>query len=305
MDNSGWFEDEKLEKQDDSVVYEPRNMANIPAFVYLGKSFSSDLDRVENSSDLDRVENLTPDQMRASKTNCQTTLLFGSIVGGKCVRVDASTDDDPYLYIDAKWFDLKPYSYYEQWVESYNPSAGEKLFEYIADLQSQIDDSIPTNNVLSSVTYDYEKSFFHNFDGEYVEKDDFISNPVYNIKSLTSDGSVIVEANGGDFWWGTNAQPNGNTNNTSPDGALKLKAIEYSIENDSCFIGFALIKDRVTDPARNEKVYTTSDLEAGEGICIAEYNFSLNQFQGKLEEDLSDIIPEGVIQIGCLNKCVP
>ena len=295
MDNSGWFEDEKLDKEDELVVYEPRNMANVPSYVYLGKSFTSDLDRASD---------LNSDQKRASSSNCQTTLLFGSIVGGKCVRVDSSTDEDPYLFIDAKWFDLKPHTYYQQWVDSYAPSSNDKLYEYVKDLQEQIDETIPENNILSSVTYEYEKRFFKGFDGEYVEKDDFIANPVYKIKTLTSDGSVVIESNNSRFWWGTNSAPNGDTSNLQADGVLNLKAVEYAIENDPCKEGKTLVKDIITDPQRNEKLYVARDLEAGDGICIAEHNFSLNQFQ-KIEEDLSDIIPEGVIQIGCLTKCVP
>jgi hypothetical protein len=293
MNNSGWQEEIKLDKNNEVVVYEPRNMANIPGNVYLGKTFSLDLEIHKN---------LNYEQKVASKENCENTLLFASIIGGTNVRIDPATARDPYLYIDAKWFDLKPYDYYVEWNTKYDPPSDSNLHQYIETLQSQISNVIPNNNVLSSVEYKYEKKSVKKFEGGYTEIDDFISNPLYKIKTLSSDGSIVIESNDSKFWWGTNTQPNGDIRNINPDGILTLKSVDYSIEgfggNDNSFINYKNIDD-------NEIIYTTSDFECGDGICIAEFNFSLNQFQGKMLEDLSDIIPEGVIQIGCLTKSVP
>lgn len=266
----------------DITAYEPRNMANTISYVYLGKGITADTDKLKN---------LSIDQRKASQQNCNSTFFWASIVGGKSVRVDSATRRDPYLFIDAKWYDLKPINYYFKWIEKYNPPKGSKLYEYIDTLEEEINEDLPEANVISSTSYDYSE---------------FAPDPVYNIKSLESDGSIVIESNNGNYWWGTNANHNGVFSNRRPDGLLNLKAVQFSLEDDRCNeLGRHFIKNNVSDPERNGETYTIKDLEPGEGICIAEKNASLSPYQGKLEEDLSDIIPEGIIQIGCLTSCVP
>jgi hypothetical protein len=257
-------------------------MANTISYVYLGKGFTSDTDKLKN---------LSIDQRKASQQNCNSTFFWASIVGGKSVRVDSATQRDPYLFIDAKWYDLKPINYYFKWIEKYNPPEDSKLYEYIDALEEEIEEELPESNIISSTSYDYTES---------------APDPIYNIKALESDGSIVIEANDGDYWWGTNANHNGVFSNRNPDGLLNLKAVQFSLEDDRCNeLGRTYIKNMISDPERNGETYTIKDLEPGEGICIAEKNSSVNPYQGKLEEDLSDLIPEGIIQIGCLTKCVP
>ncbi len=284
----GWLGTENLPYNDVPAgyfpgnAYEPRNMANTISYVYLGKGFTGDTDKLKN---------LSTDQRKASSQNCHTSYFWASIVGGKSVRVDAATIQDPYIFIDAKWYDLKPINYYNQWIEKYNPPDGVKLYEYIKDLEEEIDKTIPISNIIGNTSYD---------------TDEGVSDPVYNIKSLESDGSIVIEANGGRYWWGTNAQANGDFSNKNSDGLLNLRAVKFGLEDDRCNeLGRPYIKDVISDPLRNGETYTIKDIEPGEEIVIAEKGHSVSLYQGKIEEDLSDLIPEGIIQIGCLTKCVP
>lgn len=264
------------------TAYEPRNMANVISYVYLGKGFTSDTDKLNN---------LSADQKRASQQNCYSTFYWASLVGGKSVRIDSATSEDPYIFIDSKWYDLKPINYYNEWIKKYNPPINVKLYEYIDELEDQINVDIPPGNILSNINYDISEG---------------TQDPIYNIKSLESDGSIVIESNNGNYWWGTNTEHNGVFNNRNPDGILNLKAVQYGLDDDRCNeIGRSLIKNYISDPERNGETYTIKDIEAGEGICIAENNTSVSPYQGKLKEALNDIIPEGIIQIGCLTKCVP
>jgi len=78
-------------------IYEARNLASTEAYVYLGKASIAGL----NGAD----ENYFSHQ---ADSNCFTTFLFASIVGGRNVRIDAASEEDPYIYIDSRWYDFRP-----------------------------------------------------------------------------------------------------------------------------------------------------------------------------------------------------
>ena len=86
-----------------------------------------------------------------AEENCFTTFLFASIVGGKNVRVQPATEDNPYILIDSRWYDFKP-----------------------------------CGNEVTSI-------FDHL---EYDDNDDI----TVFLKSLTSDGSVVINV-GDNFSW--------------------------------------------------------------------------------------------------------
>ena len=99
-------------------IYNVGNLASVPANVFIGKTFISD-----NGSN------------KNVKENCFSTFLFASIVGGKNVRVDQATEKEPYIFIDSKFFNFKPYDYYIDYIngssfseleEKYDPTTSTK-----------------------------------------------------------------------------------------------------------------------------------------------------------------------------------
>lgn len=123
-------------------IYEATNAASTDAHVYLGKASVAGI----NGSDTDFFPQLA-DQ------NCFTTFVFASIVGGKCVRVDPATEEDPYIYVDSRWYDFRPCG-----VETSNP------------------EEWPANSIISSV--------------DYVEA---TGDTVVFFRNLETDGSIVIE----------------------------------------------------------------------------------------------------------------
>lgn len=78
-------------------IYEARNLANTEAYVYLGKAALAGLNGADESFFPEAVDR-----------NCFTTFLFASIVGGRNVRVDPATENDPYVYVDSRWYNFRP-----------------------------------------------------------------------------------------------------------------------------------------------------------------------------------------------------
>jgi hypothetical protein len=75
-------------------VYDIGNLGSSRSFVYLGGTYISKVINTDKSkSDF-------------------TTFLFASLVGGRNVRIDQATEKDPYIFIDARFYTFKPYSYY-------------------------------------------------------------------------------------------------------------------------------------------------------------------------------------------------
>lgn len=186
-------------------VFEPRNLGNTPSYVYLGKSISDDLDKTKSVTVRDK-EKLSE--------NCYTTFLWASLVGGKGIRIDPPTRTDPYTFIDQKWFDLRPFKYWLSWQKNARgPIDGEKYFEYIEELKGKVDETLPYNNALA------QRDVFEND-----------VDPVYYIRRIISDGSVIVNANNGRFFWGSDGKAHGEESNINPTDEIELQAHEYRVE---------------------------------------------------------------------------
>lgn len=256
-------------------IYEPRNLGSTRAYTYLGKDISDGVKTFDNFAGDERTSD-----------NCFTVLMFASIIGGKSIRVDPWTKTDPHTFIDQQWFDLRPFRYLKSWKNNYNPTGDMKLQDYIDSLEGVVDETLPYNSSI----FERGETYLNNYD------------PVYYIRKLTSDGSVVVNANNGSFWWGENAAQNGETSNTDPDNYLSLQAHEYNIECTGS--GVCPIKDVKVDTKRNGLTYIMRDLQAGKETAIYEYDRWVNPRDGLVFEDLSDLLPQGVQQIAQFKECV-
>lgn len=262
-------------------VYEPRNLGSTKAYVYLGKNISDGIKDFGTFAGDERTSE-----------NCSTVLLFASIVGGKQIRVDPWTCTDPHTFIDQRFYDLRPFRYLLSWEREYSPPENVKLQEYIDSLEGVVDETMPYNRSI----HERGIAYLNNFD------------PVYYIRRLTSDGSVVINANNNRFWWGENAGENGITVNSNPDDYLKLEAHNYRVaceESVDVCRGdtICVIKDVKSDEARNGLTYTLRDLEPGKGVALFEYDRWINARDGLVFEDLSDLLPEGVHQISQWKEC--
>jgi hypothetical protein len=263
------------------AVYEPRNLGSTRAYVYLGKNVSDGIKTFETFAGDERTSE-----------NCLTVLMFASIIGGKQVRVDTWTDKDPHTFIDQRFYDLRPFRYLKSWNNTYNPPTNMKLQDYIDSLEGVVDETLPYNSSI----YQRGETYLNNFD------------PVYYIRRLTSDGSVVINANYGRFWWGENADENGEKVNVSPDDQLLLQAHEYKLKCDEAVYNcwgesICPIKEIKVDSTRNGFTYVLRDLQPGKDIAIFEYDRWVNARDGLVFEDLSDLLPEGVQQISQWKEC--
>jgi len=134
-------------------IYEVGNLASVPANVFVGKTFIAD-----------------DGTNRNTKENCYSTFLFASIVGGKNVRVDQATENDPYVFIDVKFFNFKPFDYY---IDVLAGSTNEELESKFAPNGESYNDTI-----IESVT--------QNSDGDVL----------FMVKTLGTDGKLTI-ADGG------------------------------------------------------------------------------------------------------------
>lgn len=100
-------------------IYEAANAASTDAHVFLGKASIAGI----NGAKVNYYPHL-------AEETCYTTFVFASIVSGKNVKVEPATEDDPYIYIDSRWYDFRPCG-----VETADPT------------------SWPANSIISSVDY--------------------------------------------------------------------------------------------------------------------------------------------------------
>lgn len=189
-------------------VYEVRNLANTEAYVYLGKATLAD------TSDTD---GFFPHQV---EENCYSTFLFASIVGGRNVRIDPATEEDPYIYIDSRWYTFRPCGY--EGVEDW-----------------------PANSVLSRVD---------------VAGD---GNVTAYLKSITTDGSVVIEGGNSTFVW-SDQGPTGDQNNDPNFCDIILKTHKYDCAN-ICDKG-GIYSHRKGVPGKSDVVFFFKSLF--EGYCI-------------------------------------
>lgn len=155
-----------IENQYPYKIYEAANAGSADAHVFLGKASIGGL----NGSAEDFFPHL-------AEGNCFTTFVFASIVGGKNVRIIPATEDDPYIYIDSRWYDFAP--------------CGN-----------------PVTSIFHSVEY-------NNGDVNVF------------LKSVTSDGSVVIEV-GDSFTW-SDQGPQGIWDG---DCTITLSTHRYYCENE-------------------------------------------------------------------------
>lgn len=86
-----------VENQFPFKIYEAVNAGSGGANVFLGKASIAGVNG--------NKESFFPELAEA---NCFTTFVFASIVGGKNVRVTPATEDDPYIYVDSRFYCFEP-----------------------------------------------------------------------------------------------------------------------------------------------------------------------------------------------------
>lgn len=192
-------------------IYECQNLANTEAYVYLGKAALAGLNGATSSYFPDQVDR-----------NCSTTFLFASIVGGRNVRVDPATEEDPYIYIDARWYSFRPCG---------NDSST----------------GWPANSILSSVSSS--------------EAGDIT---VY-VKSLTTDGSVVIEGGNDSFVWSDQGQA-GDPFNDPSFCDLTLRTHRYDCAN--CCGPNGVYAGRKGIPGKSDVLFMFKSIFAGYCITI-------------------------------------
>jgi hypothetical protein len=203
-------------------IYEARNLATSEAYVYLGKASIAGLNGAN--------ENYFSHQADA---NCFTTFLFASIVGGRNVRIDAATEEDPFIYVDSRWYDFRP-----------------------CGVESNDQTSWPANNILSHV--------------DYKDTGDVT---VY-FKSITSDGSIVIEGGNESFVW-SDQGPQGDAFNSgnAEDCNLLLKAHKYIVAN-ACETN-GILQSTQGVPGASDVVFYLKSIVGGSCINVVDTGESL------------------------------
>jgi hypothetical protein len=203
-------------------IYEARNLATSEAYVYLGKASIAGLNGAN--------ENYFSHQADA---NCFTTFLFASIVGGRNVRIDAATEDDPYIYIDSRWYDFRP-----------------------CGVESNDQTTWPANGILSHV--------------DYKDNGDVVT----YFKSITSDGSIVIEGGNPSFVW-SDEGPAGNQFNSgnAEDCNLILKAHKYIVAN-ACETN-GILQSTQGVPGASDVVFYLKSIVGGSCINVTDTGSSL------------------------------
>jgi hypothetical protein len=261
-------------------VYETRNLGSVPSYAYLGKNITNEL------SD---QSNLTAFEREQLAENCYNIFLFASVVGGTNVRIDPGDSTDPHIFIDQRWFDLRPIRFWYSWESNVpGPATREKYHEYYDSLDTTIlDQSYPDTSPESK-------------NDELINS---TNDPIHRIRRVISDGTVIVNANGGRFYWGEDALPHGELENTSPTDTLELQAHEYRVLCEDTE-GHCPILNVDNDTDRDGRRYMFRDLEVERNVALFEYDQWLSPTQGLFKEDLSDLVPEGVIKVAYYGACL-
>lgn len=263
------------------------NLGNRKAYVFIGYSITNDQTfRVINTS------------QTINSINCFSIIYLANIRPGKNIRMDMWTAEDPYIFVDQKFFDVRPLAYLENWEKYYTPptNSNVKLFEHHknftnSSLYQTVFNTIPTSNILR-------------------KRDVSLVNPTYYIKKLTSNGSLVIYANNKSYWFGTNEKDNGVTQNINPDDFLEIFYNESFIDSNSNFYNektntqFSFIAKVENETKRKGRTYILRDFEPGRNIAIYQSNKWINLRDGLQEEDLSDLLPEGVLQISVLKECL-
>jgi hypothetical protein len=87
-------------------TYEVGNLGATPTNLFVGKTHISSNDKLHIN-------------------NNQSVFLFASLTAGKNVRIDQATEKEPQIFIDAKFYDFKPYGY----LVNYSANKDLKLLE--------------------------------------------------------------------------------------------------------------------------------------------------------------------------------
>jgi hypothetical protein len=130
-------------------LYDVGNLSSYRSFIYLGSTY------IANISNTDKTK------------SDFSTFLFGSIVGGKNVRIDQATEKDPYIFIDVRYYTFKPYNYYVNFIANSN----------LTDLE---------NNFLPNET---------NFRKSVINKIEISNNDlIVSVKKIGSDNKIIIHS---------------------------------------------------------------------------------------------------------------
>jgi hypothetical protein len=173
---------------------------------------------------------------------CDTAFMFGSIYGGQNVRIDQSTDKDPSIFIDAKYFDFKDFTWYSKAISG----------DYT---HSTIDQN-------SMLAYTLTSSGTNTFgDKSYAFKE--INNdgvPTSSITSVTatSGGQIIIEANDDSWYIGLDGR-----RYYKEDTVVGAYTTDYRKSNcDSIIISTHKFKVDSTSVPYNRHVYSHSVTDA-------------------------------------------
>lgn len=256
-----------------SFYYEPINLGSVKSYFFTGY-----IDPDNNKITLESLLN-------SQNSTCYSEIYFASILPGKNVRIDNWSLKDPYVFIDQKFYDIRSIGYYHQWKSK---TENELISNSLSPpLTSAI---FPENNIIQ-------------------ERDVSKWDPVYYIKKLTSDGTLVIYANNRNYWWGTNIADNGNTKNIEKGDQLEIVYNKSIVKNIKPLPSTALsfIKNEIPEYRKNKLygyLYILRDLEAGSNVALFQHNAWTNWRDKTIQyEYLNDLLPQGVIQISSLKEC--
>ena len=127
-------------------TYEVGNLGTTPTNLFVGKTHLSTNDKLPSN-------------------NGQSVFLFASLTAGKNVRIDQATEKEPHIFIDAKFYDFKPYGY----LVNYSTNKDLKLLE--AAFKSP---EVNLKTIIDSI-------------GDYQ------GDSVINFKAISSSRGIVIE----------------------------------------------------------------------------------------------------------------
>ena len=131
----------------------------------------------------------------ATLPNNYSTFLFASLTGGRNIRIDQATEQDPYIFIDARFYTFKPYSYYVDfnqnqslnYLESnYQPSTNLFLNTVIQNLTTSINGDIIVS--IKNLIVDSKLTFYTSPD----ESEIILKAPLYNLQNTTENKVIRI-----------------------------------------------------------------------------------------------------------------
>ncbi|MCS7316913.1 MAG: hypothetical protein NZZ41_01135 [Candidatus Dojkabacteria bacterium] len=252
-----------------NIFYFPTNLGAVKSYFFIGN--------------IDNEGNVSYSKKQEYDLACFTNLFFASIVPGKNIRMDMWTVDDPYIFIDQKFFDVRD-------IGTFYSIRNKPL------------------NEINLENISYEK---RNIIQERKNNENKPINLDYNVKKLTSDGSLVIYSNFMSYWWGTNQKDNGEIKNVLRDDFLKivynLSEVHDNIQSEAN--SKSVIKKSGQDYQFPEyskygKLYELRDIEVDKSIAVFQRDKWINWRDGLVFENMNDLLPEGVLQVSLLRECL-